>query len=89
MKVWKDWTILEYLTSRYYVNGRKKYASRQERIKEVPRVPEALSLIHHDNTVSDELFVSETSHHDDDIWGENIWVDDEEEEVEESASAIS
>jgi hypothetical protein len=83
---------------RYFRTGRKKYVSRQERIKEVPRIQEALSLIHHDNIVSDELFVGETSHHDDDIWGENIWVEEkeeeegeeeEEEEKEESDSDIS
>jgi len=73
--------------SRYYVTGRKKYAPRKERIKEVPSVQETLSLIHHNNIGSDELSVSKTQHHDDDIWGENIW--DEEEEEKELASDIS
>ena len=43
----------------------------------MPRVREEISLIHHDNPGSDELCVSEISHHDD-VWEENnvnIWGD--------------
>jgi len=41
--------------SRYYVTGQKKYASRQEQLKEVTRVQEALSLIHYDNIGANRL----------------------------------
>jgi hypothetical protein len=53
----------------YYVTGWKKYASRHERIKEMPRVREKISLIHRDNLGSDELSVSEMPHRDD-VWEE-------------------
>jgi len=58
---------------RYYGTGRKKYTSRRERMKEVPRFRH-----NHDSIGSDEVFVSEMPRQDDDIceandvivWGE-------------------
>ena len=54
---------------RYYVTGWKKYASRHERIKAMPRVREKISLIHRDNLGSNELSVSEMPHRDE-VWEE-------------------
>ena len=67
MQFWK-WKFerIEQLT--VLCNCTEKYVSRQEQIKEVPRVREG-SLVHRDNIGSDEFSISETPHHDD-IWEE-------------------